>query len=66
MYAIRSYYAKVSATETEEELLKFEAGQYDLMLATSIIESGIHMPRVNTMVIDGADRFGIADSYNFV
>jgi len=54
-------HSKVSATETEEELLKFEAGQYDLMLATSIIESGIHMPRVNTMVIDGADRFGIAD-----
>ncbi|WP_428739808.1 DEAD/DEAH box helicase [Sulfurimonas sp.] len=54
-------HSKVSAAETEKELLKFEAGEYDMMIATSIIESGIHMPRVNTIIIDGADRFGIAD-----
>ncbi len=54
-------HSKISATQTEKELLKFEAGEYDMMLATSIIESGIHMPRVNTIIVDGADRFGIAD-----
>ena len=54
-------HSKISAVETEKELLKFEAGEYDLMIATSIIESGIHMPRVNTILVDGADRFGIAD-----
>jgi len=54
-------HSKISAVQTEKELLKFEAGEYDLMLATSIIESGIHMPRVNTIIVDGADRFGIAD-----
>ncbi len=54
-------HSKISATETEKELMKFQDGEYDLMLATSIIESGIHMPTVNTMLIDGADRFGIAD-----
>ncbi|MBD3800918.1 MAG: DEAD/DEAH box helicase, partial [Campylobacterales bacterium] len=54
-------HSRVGAVETEKELLKFQEGEYDLMLATSIIESGIHMPRVNTMIIDGADRFGIAD-----
>ncbi|MEJ2414862.1 MAG: CarD family transcriptional regulator [Sulfurimonas sp.] len=54
-------HSKVSAAETEKELLKFEAGEYDMMIATSIIESGIHMPKVNTIIIDGADRFGIAD-----
>ena len=54
-------HSKISAVQTEKELLKFEAGEYDLMIATSIIESGIHMPKVNTMIIDGADRFGIAD-----
>ncbi|WP_457743238.1 DEAD/DEAH box helicase [Sulfurimonas sp.] len=54
-------HSKISAVATEKELLKFEAGEYDLMLATSIIESGIHMPRVNTILVDGADRFGIAD-----
>jgi len=54
-------HSKISAVETEKELLKFEAGEYDLMIATSIIESGIHMPKVNTIIVDGADRFGIAD-----
>ena len=54
-------HSKISAVQTEKELLKFQAGEYDLMLATSIIESGIHMPNVNTMIIDGADRFGMAD-----
>ncbi len=54
-------HSQISATKTEQELLKFEAGEYDLMLATSIIESGIHMPRVNTIIVDGADRFGMAD-----
>jgi len=54
-------HSKVAALETEKELLKFEAGEYDLMIATSIIESGIHMPRVNTIIVDGADRFGMAD-----
>lgn len=54
-------HSKISAVETEKQLLKFEAGDYDLMIATSIIESGIHMPNVNTMIVDGADRFGIAD-----
>jgi len=54
-------HSKISAVETEKELLKFEAGEYDVMIATSIIESGIHMPRVNTILVDGADRFGIAD-----
>ncbi len=54
-------HSQVSAAETEKALLDFEEGKYDIMLATSIIESGIHMPQVNTMLIDGADRFGIAD-----
>ncbi len=54
-------HSKIGATETEEELAKFAAKEYDVLLATSIIESGIHMPTVNTMIIDGADRFGMAD-----
>lgn len=54
-------HSKIPAVQTEKELLKFEAGEYDLMIATSIIESGIHMPKVNTIIVDGADRFGMAD-----
>jgi len=54
-------HSKISAKQTEEDMLKFEAKEYDLMLSTSIVESGIHMPSANTMIVDGADRFGIAD-----
>jgi len=54
-------HSQIGAAQTEEELAKFANREYDVLLATSIIESGIHMPTVNTMIIDGADRFGMAD-----
>jgi transcription-repair coupling factor (superfamily II helicase) len=54
-------HSRVSGDITETEMLRFERSEYDLLLSTTIIESGIHMPNVNTIIIDGADRFGIAD-----
>jgi len=54
-------HSKISAVQTEKDMALFEAGEYDVMLSTSIVESGIHMPDANTMIVDGADRFGIAD-----
>ena len=39
----------------------FENKEFDILLATSIVESGIHLPNANSIIIDGADRFGIAD-----
>ncbi len=54
-------HSKISAKETEDEMMKFEDGEYDVLLSTSIVESGIHMPHANTMIVDGADRFGMAD-----
>ncbi len=41
----------------------FKAGEYDLLLATTIIENGIDIPNVNTMLIDRADRFGLSQLY---
>ncbi len=54
-------HSKISAKETEDEMIKFEAGEYDVLLSTSIVESGIHMPHANTMIVDGAENFGMAD-----
>jgi len=54
-------HSKISAVQTEKDMALFEAGGYDVMLSTSIVESGIHMPQANTMIVDGADHFGIAD-----
>ena len=54
-------HSHVSATVTEKEMLRFEEGEYDMLLSTSIIESGIHLPNVNTILIEASDHFGIAD-----
>ena len=54
-------HSKISAKETEDEMMPFEDGEYEVLLSTSIVESGIHMPHANTMIVDGADSFGIAD-----
>jgi transcription-repair coupling factor (superfamily II helicase) len=54
-------HSKISAVKTEKDMALFEVGEYDVMLSTSIVESGIHMPQANTMIVDGADYFGIAD-----
>ena len=58
---ILTLHSKISASVTEKEMMKFENKEYDLLLSTSIIEAGIHIPNVNTIMIDSADNFGIAD-----
>jgi len=58
---ILTLHSEISATVTEKEMLHFEEKSYDVLLSTSIIESGIHIPNVNTIIIDSADHFGMAD-----
>ena len=42
---------------------KFKSGEADILISTTIIENGIDIPNANTIIIDQADRFGIADLY---
>ncbi|MBE0490701.1 MAG: transcription-repair coupling factor [Sulfurospirillum sp.] len=58
---ILSLHSKINAQVTEEEMMKFENKEYDILLSTSIIESGIHIPNVNTIIVDGSENFGMAD-----
>ena len=58
---ILTLHSKIDAKTTEEEMMKFENGEYDVLLSTSIVESGIHLPNVNTIIIESANKFGIAD-----
>ena len=58
---ILQLHSKIDATTTENEMMKFQNGEYDLLLSTSIVESGIHMPNVNTIIIENANKFGMAD-----
>ena len=46
-----------------KKMRDFERGDYDILLSTTIIESGIDIPRANTILIDQADTFGMADLY---
>jgi transcription-repair coupling factor (superfamily II helicase) len=47
----------------EEVMLSFLDRKYDLLLATSIIESGLDIPNVNTIIVNRADKFGLAQLY---
>ena len=49
--------------ELEEIMLSFIQGQIDVLVATTIVESGIDVPNANTLIVDRADRFGLADLY---
>ena len=49
--------------ELEARMLAFLRGEADVLVATSIIESGIDIPSANTLVVDAADRFGLAQLY---
>ncbi|WRC81355.1 transcription-repair coupling factor [Helicobacter pylori] len=54
-------HSQINANESEEIMLKFAKGNYQVLLCTSIVESGIHLPNANTIIIDNAQNFGLAD-----
>lgn len=47
----------------EKIMTNFVAGKFDVLVCTTIIESGIDIPNCNTLIIEGADRFGLAQLY---
>ncbi|WP_208370748.1 transcription-repair coupling factor [Helicobacter pylori] len=54
-------HSQINAYESEEIMLEFAKGNYQVLLCTSIVESGIHLPNANTIIIDNAQNFGLAD-----
>ena len=56
-------HGQMSEGELEDVMARFVAGETDILLATTIIESGLDIPNANTILIDRADRFGLADLY---
>ena len=50
-------------TALEKTMLDFVEGRYDILVATAIVESGLDIPRANTIVIDRAGLFGLAQLY---
>lgn len=56
-------HGQMPVKQLEEVMNEFADGQGDILLSTTIIESGIDMPRVNTMIVYRADMFGLAQLY---
>ena len=56
-------HGQMNADELEEVMTKFVNGEADVLLSTTIIESGLDIPNANTIIIDRADRFGLSDLY---
>ena len=58
---IRIGHGQMAAGELEEVMVSFVSGEFDVLLATTIVESGLDIPNANTIFIDTADHYGLAD-----
>jgi len=56
-------HGQMDEKELEQVIIDFSNHEYDILLATTIIENGIDIPNANTMIIHDADRFGLAQLY---
>jgi len=56
-------HGQMSATQLESVMSAFYDGQYDVLLSTTIVESGLDIPTANTLIIHRADMFGLAQLY---
>ena len=56
-------HGQMNEHELETVMHTFVSGGYDVLLCTTIIESGLDIPNVNTIIVDRADRFGLAELY---
>jgi len=56
-------HGRLSPSELEEVMVAFGDRQYDVLLSTNIVESGLDMPSVNTLIIHRADMFGLGQLY---
>lgn len=56
-------HGQMDSDELEAVMHRFVAGEIDVLVCTTIIESGLDIPNANTIIIDRADRFGLADLY---
>ena len=58
-----SPHGQMAARELEDKIGAFYDGKYDILLSTAIVESGLDIPRANTLIVHRADMFGLAQLY---
>ncbi len=56
-------HGQMNETQLEKEMLSFLDKEKDVLICTTIIETGLDLPNVNTLIVDEADRFGLSQLY---
>lgn len=64
-YALGLLHGRMRPDEKDEVMSRIRSGEYSILVSTSVIEVGVDIPKATVMLVEGADRFGLAQLHQF-
>ena len=64
-YRLGLVHGRLKPEEKESAMVKFRDGEYQILISTSVVEVGVDVPNATVMIIEGANRFGLAQLHQF-